>query len=147
MGKFTFIFLFLTHFLFHFVVSSFGKKQSDILGKFNKAKRKRDSSIEKSYLLAALENIEIDKVILPQDGLKEKDWIKKLPGQPSVKFQQYGGYVTVNESSGRALYYYFTEDENPNSLPLLLWLNGGPGCSSIAYGAMEELGPFRVNSD
>jgi hypothetical protein len=23
----------------------------------------------------------------------------------------------------------------------------GPGCSSLAYGAMEELGPFRVNSD
>ncbi|KAF3672902.1 Serine carboxypeptidase II-3 [Capsicum annuum] len=128
-------------------VTCLGKKQSDVLGKFNKAKRKRDSSIEKSYFQAALENIELDKVILPQDGLKEKDWIKKLPGQPSVKFQQYGGYVTVNESAGRALYYYFTEAENPNSLPLLLWLNGGPGCSSIAFGAMEELGPFRVNSD
>jgi len=23
----------------------------------------------------------------------------------------------------------------------------GPGCSSLAYGAMQELGPFRVNSD
>lgn len=23
----------------------------------------------------------------------------------------------------------------------------GPGCSSLGYGAMEELGPFRVNSD
>lgn len=23
----------------------------------------------------------------------------------------------------------------------------GPGCSSFGYGAMEELGPFRVNSD
>lgn len=23
----------------------------------------------------------------------------------------------------------------------------GPGCSSLAYGAFQELGPFRVNSD
>lgn len=23
----------------------------------------------------------------------------------------------------------------------------GPGCSSLGYGAMEELGPFRVESD
>jgi carboxypeptidase C (cathepsin A) len=23
----------------------------------------------------------------------------------------------------------------------------GPGCSSLGYGAMEELGPFRVMSD
>ncbi|KAE9598397.1 putative carboxypeptidase D [Lupinus albus] len=35
---------------------------------------------------------------------------------------------------------------------LLLFINvyltfSGPGCSSLAYGAMEELGPFRVNSD
>lgn len=23
----------------------------------------------------------------------------------------------------------------------------GPGCSSLGYGAMEEVGPFRVNAD
>ncbi|KAJ8573604.1 hypothetical protein K7X08_010115 [Anisodus acutangulus] len=146
MGKVTFFFL-LTLFLSHFAASSFGKRQGDVLGKFHKAKQNKDLAIDKSYFKADLENVELDKVILPQEGLKEKDWIEKLPGQPPVMFQQYGGYVTVNESAGRALYYYFTEAENSKSLPLLLWLNGGPGCSSIAYGAMEELGPFRVNSD
>jgi serine carboxypeptidase-like clade 2 len=25
--------------------------------------------------------------------------------------------------------------------------NTGPGCSSLGYGAMIELGPFRINSD
>ncbi|KAJ3683832.1 hypothetical protein LUZ60_014059 [Juncus effusus] len=83
-----------------------------------------------------------------QIGQKEKDKIVKLPGQPGVNFDQYGGYVTVNEKRGRALYYYFAKAVgNHGSSPLLLWLNGGPGCSSLGYGAMEELGPFRVMSD
>lgn len=29
----------------------------------------------------------------------------------------------------------------------LVYLVAGPGCSSLAYGAMQELGPFRVHSD
>ncbi|KAL0425667.1 UNVERIFIED_CONTAM: Serine carboxypeptidase-like 40 [Sesamum radiatum] len=80
--------------------------------------------------------------------LKESDRIERLPGQPPVRFQQYGGYVMVNRTAGRAFYYYFVEAHHSHhSLPLLLWLNGGPGCSSLAFGAMEELGPFRVHSD
>ncbi|CAL9044094.1 unnamed protein product [Musa banksii] len=84
------------------------------------------------------------------DGLKEKDKIVKLPGQPQgVDFDQYAGYVTVDAGSGRALFYYFAEavGRDNSSKPLLLWFNGGPGCSSFGYGAMEELGPFRVMSD
>ncbi|CAL9092138.1 unnamed protein product, partial [Musa textilis] len=84
------------------------------------------------------------------DGLKEKDKIVKLPGQPQgVGFDQYAGYVTVDARSGRALFYYFAEavGRDSGSKPLLLWFNGGPGCSSFGYGAMEELGPFRVMSD
>ncbi|KAL8052149.1 hypothetical protein ABFX02_06G194100 [Erythranthe guttata] len=77
------------------------------------------------------------------------DKITKLPGQPSgVKFSQYSGYIKVNENPIRALFYWFIEaTKKPESKPLVLWLNGGPGCSSIAYGASEEVGPFRVGSD
>ncbi|KAI3755525.1 hypothetical protein L1987_55328 [Smallanthus sonchifolius] len=36
---------------------------------------------------------------------------------------------------------------NSSTNPLVLWLNGGPACSSFGKGAMRELGPFRVNAD
>ncbi|KAJ4831610.1 hypothetical protein Tsubulata_014823 [Turnera subulata] len=85
----------------------------------------------------------------PQDGLKKGDKIQSLPGQPKgVDFDQYSGYVTVDPKAGRALFYYFAESpQNSASKPLVLWLNGGPGCSSFGNGAMMELGPFRVDKD
>ncbi|PIA48349.1 hypothetical protein AQUCO_01400747v1, partial [Aquilegia coerulea] len=122
------------------------KAQKDALHRLYNAKLNVNAEIDTNFY-SEVEIIEEFKV-LPQEGLKEKDRIEKLPGQPNVDFTQYGGYVTVDEKAGRAFYYYFTEAEhNKQAKPLILWLNGGPGCSSIAYGAMEELGPFRANSD
>ncbi|KAI7992875.1 Serine carboxypeptidase-like 45 [Camellia lanceoleosa] len=67
-----------------------------------------------------------------------------LSGQPQVSFRQFGGYITVDEQQDRALFYYFAEAEtDPASKPLVLWLNGGPGCSSIGVGAFCEHGPFK----
>ncbi|KAF5782667.1 putative carboxypeptidase D [Helianthus annuus] len=77
-----------------------------------------------------------------------KDLVTNLPGQPSVDFRHYAGYVTVNEKKGRALFYWFYEAWTlPHEKPLVLWLNGGPGCSSVGYGATQEIGPFIVNTD
>ncbi|CAN0909279.1 Serine carboxypeptidase-like 27 [Linum grandiflorum] len=82
---------------------------------------------------------------------QERDKIASLPGQPeNVDFNQYSGYVTVNQKAGRALFYWLVEspkDREPDSRPLVLWLNGGPGCSSVAYGAAEEIGPFHIRPD
>ncbi|KAG5629603.1 hypothetical protein H5410_001320 [Solanum commersonii] len=76
--------------------------------------------------------------------------ITSLPGQPpNIFFKQHSGYIVTNSQHGRALFYYFVEadSENAASLPLTLWLNGGPGCSSVGYGAFMEHGPFRPGKD
>jgi serine carboxypeptidase-like clade 2 len=58
---------------------------------------------------------------------KSADKITALPGQPEgVDFNQYGGYVTVDEENGRALFYYLVEaPSGAAEKPLVLWLNGG----------------------
>ncbi|CAN0904058.1 Serine carboxypeptidase-like 45 [Linum grandiflorum] len=82
------------------------------------------------------------------ESSREADKVTGLPGQPAVGFNQYSGYVTVDKMQGRALFYYFVEAESdPNSKPLVLWLNGGPGCSSVGAGAFCEHGPFKPSGD
>ncbi|KAI4368534.1 hypothetical protein MLD38_017081 [Melastoma candidum] len=77
-----------------------------------------------------------------------QDRITHLPGQPPVSFRQYSGYVTIDPRRQRSLFYYFAEAElDPGSKPLVLWLNGGPGCSSLGVGAFSENGPFRPSGD
>ncbi|CAI7115847.1 BEM_collapsed_G0019000.mRNA.1.CDS.1 [Saccharomyces cerevisiae] len=45
-------------------------------------------------------------------------------------------------------FWKFTNNDSNGNVdrPLIIWLNGGPGCSSMD-GALVESGPFRVNSD
>ncbi|XP_062184138.1 serine carboxypeptidase-like 45 isoform X2 [Phragmites australis] len=77
-----------------------------------------------------------------------EDKIVGLPGQPPVGFAQYSGYVTVDAARKRSLFYYFAEAEaDPAAKPLVLWLNGGPGCSSVGVGAFSENGPFRPSGN
>ncbi|KAG0417473.1 hypothetical protein HPB47_005580 [Ixodes persulcatus] len=57
-------------------------------------------------------------------------------------YKHYSGYLTAGE--GRQLHYWFFEShQSPSSDPVLLWMNGGPGCSSLVA-TVGELGPFRV---
>jgi serine carboxypeptidase-like clade II len=65
----------------------------------------------------------VDSVTAAQQAA---DRVKRLPGQPPVGFAQYAGYVTVNETHGRALFYWFLEaTANANKKSLVLWLNDG----------------------
>lgn len=80
---------------------------------------------------------------------QQVDRVLYLPGQNfDVKFDHYSGYVLVDEDSGRHLFYWFFEAvEDPLSKPVVLWLQGGPGCSSIGFGMAEEIGPFHIKKD
>ncbi|KAH9395535.1 hypothetical protein TYRP_020559 [Tyrophagus putrescentiae] len=70
-----------------------------------------------------------------------------LPGlsaSPSeLPFRHYAGYL--DSVNGTHLFYWFFESslENPESAPVALFLNGGPGCSSL-FGALLESGPLRI---
>lgn len=56
-------------------------------------------------------------------------------------FGFFAGYVSVGSTR---VYYWFAESQrSPESDPLQIFLNGGPGCSSVA-GSLSENGPFVV---
>ncbi|KAK1263054.1 Serine carboxypeptidase II-3 [Acorus gramineus] len=123
--------------------------QRDRLRDFTSLRTSKNATVFESWESHDTTRSHASVYVAPQDGLMEADRIVSLPGQPEgVEFNQYSGYVTVDPEHGRALFYYFVESpHNSSDNPLILWLNGGPGCSSLGYGAMEELGPFRVNGD
>jgi len=73
----------------------------------------------------------------------QSDRLTSFPGVGQLPdFAIYSGYLTLNENTGKAIYYLFAESQNdPKSDPVVLWLNGGPGCSSVE-GFLSENGPF-----
>lgn len=73
--------------------------------------------------------------------------VTQLPGfTGTFPSKHYSGYVTIDESHGKKLFYYFIESErNPSKDPVVLWLNGGPGCSSMD-GFVYEHGPFNFEA-
>ena len=81
--------------------------------------------------------------IVNGQGRYTPDKITDLPGLDfQTTYDQYSGYLNISE--GRHLHYWLTEAQsNPDAAPLVVWMNGGPGCSSLD-GLLYELGPIHV---
>jgi len=68
----------------------------------------------------------------------------RSPPGPDPSFS---GYIRVNETRDANLFYwYFPSQGDPANDPLVLWLTGGPGCSS-EIALLEELGPYKAELD
>ncbi|XP_058485522.1 cathepsin A-like [Solea solea] len=76
----------------------------------------------------------------------DPDEVINLPGLGfKPNFRQWSGHLQAGP--GKFLHYWFvTSQRNPLKDPVVLWLNGGPGCSSLD-GFLSENGPFHVNDD
>lgn len=73
----------------------------------------------------------------------EADRVTSLPGFPGpLPTEWFSGYLSFGK---KHLHYVLVESESkdPNA-PLLLWMNGGPGCSSMD-GLFYEHGPLLVD--
>lgn len=63
---------------------------------------------------------------------------------PVEDVPSYAGFLTVQRDMGSNMFFwFFPAKENPESAPVILWLQGGPGSSSL-FGLFAEHGPFVV---
>lgn len=62
-----------------------------------------------------------------------------------LHFRHYSGYLESTNKS-QVHYWFFESQGNPSKDPVVLWLTGGPGCSSL-LATMTEQGPIQMQTN
>lgn len=83
------------------------------------------------------------------DGIEE-DLVVSLPSYGPPKTKQFAGLSAATSCGTNRLFYWFVEADvgsSSDETPLLIWLNGGPGASSLMGLLTENLGPQKISHD
>ncbi|KAI2801658.1 hypothetical protein BLOT_009472 [Blomia tropicalis] len=99
----------------------------------------KESAESNAHLTSLIESGELEKA-------RQLSLVKNLPGI-EYQIESFAGYLTVNKTFNSNLFFWFFPAlvEAPN-VPVLLWLQGGPGGSSL-FGLFVENGPFIITED
>ena len=74
------------------------------------------------------------------------DLVTKLDQMDDLSFGLYSGYVDIPNTKMSLHYMAALSRGKKETDPLVIWFNGGPGCSSM-LGFSQENGPYALNDD
>ncbi|KAJ3405891.1 Cell death protease [Chytriomyces hyalinus] len=91
--------------------------------------------------------------VLPENPRTASDYlVTKLPDLPASALSElrthYAGFIptSTNSSNPGNLFFWYFPSSNTASADLVIWLNGGPGCSSL-FGSFVENGPLEIQNN
>ena len=100
------------------------------------------------HLLSALSILNATAAVKPPSGALSE--VSHAAGGPSsfcdTQVQQYSGYFNLSTGDKHLFYWFFSSRSSPDTDPVVLWLTGGPGCSS-EVALFGENGPCKVSPD
>ncbi|EDW08695.1 venom serine carboxypeptidase [Drosophila mojavensis] len=68
----------------------------------------------------------------------------RVSGSQFHNVESYAGYLTVDKGyNSNMFFWYFPSETDPAYAPVVLWLQGGPGASSL-FGLFTENGPLQL---
>ncbi len=73
--------------------------------------------------------------------------VTHIPGFGAPLTPTLAGHVVTNATYGTELFMlFFASQHDPVNDPVVLWMQGGPGCSSW-FGAFVEMGPYLMDAE